>query len=245
MTRNQHLNEYKTEIIGVSAEIAIAEVFNLEIDENYSKRANREVVDMIKPIVKGTFDYYKIPYPIKLISLNQNPIDFILEEGKTLSVKTNQKSKGNIAPQIIGQPTSKTYFKHFSNELKVRMPEFYKQRMELFKKITLDNPLLVISKYWENLFKCDYLMYFYDFLDKDNKLKQKPEAIVFDKTAPQKWVKDKFSFTKDINTWNESNTIKYDGISFGEFQVHNNRDCFKFRFKLSGILKVLSINNDK
>ena len=42
------------------------------------------------------------------------------------------------------------------------------------------------------------------------------------------WEKEKFTFTRQtIEKWNESNTVKYDGISIGEFQVHNNRNCFK------------------
>ena len=54
------------------------------------------------------------------------------------------------------------------------------------------------------------------------------------------WQKEKFTFTKtDISLWNESNTVKYDGLTIGEFQVHNHRSCFKFRFHLANLLTIL------
>ena len=54
------------------------------------------------------------------------------------------------------------------------------------------------------------------------------------------WKKEKFSFTRPtLEEWNESNTVKYDGLSIGEFQVHSNRNCYKFRFNLSNLLKLL------
>ena len=54
-----------------------------------------------------------------------------------------------------------------------------------------------------------------------------------------------FSFTQSLENWNESNTLKYSindtekPISIGEFQVHKNRSCFKFRFNIKNILKIL------
>ena len=51
-----------------------------------------------------------IPFPIKHVAEGQNPVDFILNDGSTLSVKSNQRPLGKVAPQIIGQPTAETYF---------------------------------------------------------------------------------------------------------------------------------------
>lgn len=51
---------------------------------------------------------------------------------------------------------------------------------------------------------------------------------------------NKVSFTKPkIEQWNESNTVKYDGLTIGEFQVHNHRSCFKFRFQMANLLMLL------
>lgn len=52
--------------------------------------------------------------------------------------------------------------------------------------------------------------------------------------------KNAFSFTRlTLEEWNESNTVKYGGITIGEFQVHQNRNCFKFRFNMQNLLEIL------
>ena len=51
---------------------------------------------------------------------------------------------------------------------------------------------------------------------------------------------DKFTFTKQtVDEWNESNTVKYNGMSVGEFQVHKNRNCYKFRFNMPNLLRLI------
>ncbi|MDE6407531.1 MAG: hypothetical protein K2K50_02865, partial [Anaeroplasmataceae bacterium] len=50
--------------------------------------------------------------------------------------------------------------------------------------------------------------------------------------------KEKFAFTKNYDEWNESTTLKYDGKSIAEVQVHKNRS-FKFRFIMNNLLPLL------
>ena len=51
-----------------------------------------------------------------------------------------------------------------------------------------------------------------------------------------------FTFTKNINSWNESCTVKYNEISLGEFQLHANRSPNKkFRFNMQNLCKILKI----
>ena len=45
-----------------------------------------------------------------------------------------------------------------------------------------------------------------------------------------------------LEDWNESNTVKYNNISIGEFQVHNNRQCYKFRFNFKNLIKILNLD---
>ena len=61
-----------------------------------------------------------------------------------------------------------------------------------------------------------------------------------------------FSTSKTLSEWNESNTIyvenKLDGdntkkCSLGEFQIHNNRDCIKFRFNIETLVSMINNNN--
>ena len=49
----------------------------------------------------------------------------------------------------------------------------------------------------------------------------------------------KFTFTKPtVAEWNESTTVKYNSVTIGEFQIHNNRDCVKFRFHFKNLLHI-------
>lgn len=113
-------------------------------------------------------------------------------------------------------------------------------KRHLFKEISINKIDLVMKEYWKNMFECDYLIHFFDIIKKSGCINTNPSFIVLSKfiNAP-KWKKEKFEFTQTLTSWNESCTVKYCGISIGEFQVHNNRDFFKFRFNMKGILSLL------
>jgi hypothetical protein len=103
------------------------------------------------------------------------------------------------------------------------------------KQFIESNVLKLVNRYWKELFCCDYLLWLY--LDK-----QKWEYKFFNETMVTKSpFKDstKFSFTRTGEDWNEGSTVKYDGISIGEFQFHNNRNCIKFRFILINVLNLI------
>ena len=177
-----------------------------------------------------------------------------------MSVKTNKRQLGKVAPQIIGQPTAETYFSHMKNELLDDIPEFddienklkerklednYENRSKIFKEISVKYIDIIINEYWKNLVECDYLLFFYNIIDKNKKISKNPEYIIVTKELElPNFEKENFSFTKTLTNWNESNTVKYNyngtQISIGEFQVHKNRNCFKFRFNIKNILKIIN-----
>ncbi|GHU58442.1 hypothetical protein AGMMS49975_25030 [Clostridia bacterium] len=231
------LSEYQTEVIGISAEIAIADAYGVRINAAYRQRGNADIVSATLPVVKYAFSQYEIPMPIEHIAEGQNPVDFRLAENKTLSVKTNQKKLGKIAPQRVGQVSSQTYFNYFE-EYYDDVPADYAERCLLFKREVFNRIDVFARVYWDNLFDCDFLIHFYDFLSRSNTV-QTPSFIVLDKRVTPNFIYDNFSFTKNANTWNESNTVKYNGVTIGEFQVHNHRDNFKFRFNMNGIYQLI------
>lgn len=234
------LGKYKTEIIGISAEIAIADIFDIIIPDAYRRRGAQEVVEMLKPIAKAAFIQNNIPKPVKHIAEDQNPVDFILATGESLSVKTNQKKLGKVAPQEIGQPTSKTFFKHFHHIFNTEEPLSYFKSKELFKELTIDNIDILLKEYWDYLFNTDYYLHFFDVLNSENYLSYSANFIVFDKIDSPTWNIRDITFSQTKDSWNESNTVRYHGISIGEFQVHNNRNCFKFRFIMNNIVKLVN-----
>ena len=252
--------KFNNEVIGISAEIAVADIFNVAIDSIYRTRGNEEIVNLLKKNISKIFSDENIPLPFRHVAEGQNPIDFILENGETLSVKTNKRQLGKVAPQIIGQPTNETYFFNMknkfpnltefdiTNELKKRKVEDnYENRSKIFKEISIKYIDIIINEYLKNLVECDYLLFFYGIVDKNENISKNPQYIVLRKKLKlPNWSKKNFSFTKSLESWNESNTVKYrinnieKPISIGEFQVHKNRNCFKFRFNIKNILKIIN-----
>lgn len=254
--------KFNNEVIGISAEIAVADTFKVSINENYRKREENDIVNVLENLLKENITeiFPKGVIPIEHVAEGGNPIDFKLNNGKTLSVKTNKRQLGKVAPQIIGQPTAETYFSHMKNELLDDIPEFddienklkerklednYENRSKIFKEISVKYIDIIINEYWKNLVECDYLLFFYNIIGKDKKISKNPEYIIVTKELElPNFEKENFSFTKTLTNWNESNTVKYNyngtQISIGEFQVHRNRNCFKFRFNIKNILKIIN-----
>lgn len=236
MLNNEH--------IGVSAEIAIADIFNISVGDKYRNRGMQGVIDTIKPIVADIFEAENIPLPIKHIAENQSDTDFILEGNKTLSVKTNKQKLGKAAPQKIGQASSNTWFAILAERLDIAyIPTAYPEKVKLFKIIALTRIEELLAIYWEHMFDCDFLILIFNIVDTNDEPTRSPKYIVMKKSSSPIWDPAKITFTRPtVSEWNESNTVKYeyDGVTIGEFQVHNNRDNFKFRFNMAGISKLMT-----
>ena len=89
------------------------------------------------------------------------------------------------------------------------------------------------------------MLLFYNIVDKNENVSESSEYIVLRKEQNfPNLNKENISFTKTLNNWNESNTVKYNNngklISIAEFQAHSNRGSFKFRFNIKNILKILN-----
>ena len=103
------------------------------------------------------------------------------------------------------------------------------------KRYIVNNIFKLLFKYYQHLFICDYMLWIY---------KQKGELyyrLIHKKTAfPYPYTsKTDFRFTRKADTWKESTTVKYKNISIREFQIHNNRNCIKFRFHFKNVLQFL------
>lgn len=232
------------EQIGISVEIAIADIFNISINEKYRNRGVENITNTIKPIISDIFKINKIPLPTKHSGENQNMVDFILKNNKTLSVKTNKQKLGKAAPQKIGQASSNTWYAILAEQLDIAyIPTAYPEKVKLFKIIALTRIEQLLGIYWEYMFDCDFLIHIFNIVDSKDTPTADPKYIVIKKTSSPVWDPTKITFTKTtVAEWNESNTVKYeyDGIAIGEFQVHNNRDNFKFRFNMAGIYRLMS-----
>lgn len=151
--------------------------------------------------------------------------DFENQEDTTqhLSIKSCKKGY-KICPQLIGQ-TSR-FAEHF------HLPSTTTN--EDIKDYIVENTTDVLERYVQTTFHCPVLFY----------NEHKDEALLIRLTKLIDWndYEHKLSFThieKD-KEWNESTTLKCGGKTIGEFQIHNHRNCTKFRFDLNNILSVFS-----
>nr|YP_009306357.1 hypothetical protein [Caulerpa cliftonii]AOP19261.1 hypothetical protein [Caulerpa cliftonii] len=147
-------------------------------------------------------------------------------DGSTLSVKSN-KIQSKVCPAKIGQLSKKRFFE-----------EFYLPQNTDIKDLKLyifENIFQLIFKYYQNLFACDYRLWVYK-----QKNRLRPSFIDRKSAYPYPFYKkEDFSLTRNVENWKESTTIKYKNVSIGEFQIHNKRDCIKFRFNFQNILNFL------
>lgn len=228
-----------TETLGITAEKTICDIFNLEYPKNFFKRYSVEMQYQMQDTIRAAFEI--IPYPIKHSGSEQGKrggtskcsYDFILKGNKTLSLKTNIGKM--VCPPEVGQPNDKTAYLYFGKLIDDDHIDKY-----IFKKMVYDKIEQLLPIYMEHMFDSDYLLRIYE--NKNN-----PNGIPYDYAIYEKdygigfkWDINKISFSKtNIEEWNESNTLYYDGVSIGEFQVHNNRNCFKFRFNFVNLMKII------
>lgn len=160
------------------------------------------------------------------------PYDFIhpVYTNLRLSVKTTKNStRHKISPQVIGQSSINKFKMDFEIPMIARKSEV--------KRYIENGVGLMLKKYYENTFHCPVLFY-HQKLD-ECKLVEPMYNVEIDWTSLQY----EFSHIKRGSAWKESTSlfILKDGVStksMGEFQIHNNRDCVKFRFVLNTVLDV-------
>lgn len=224
------------ETFGMSAEAAICDYFHLEKPKSFSNRVMKAYVEKLIPVVGEAFK--NIPDAVEHSGSTAGErgeqskcsYDFILEGNRKLSLKTNKGKM--VCPPEVGQPGSKTCLLYFSEFFEKGTTEVTR---EAFKKMVFENIEKIMPIYVEHLFDSDWLLWIYE--TKDGYAHQ---AISRNQIKEFIWEKKKFTFTKEtVEEWNESNTVKYNGISIGEFQVHQNRNCFKFRFNMQNLLDLL------
>ncbi|MBN1795842.1 MAG: hypothetical protein JW804_04150 [Sedimentisphaerales bacterium] len=225
------------ESLGVTAEKVICDLCGIESSELIG-RSIPELEGTIKPYIEEALK--KLPLIVKYVGQerggiggqSKSPIDFYFEDGKSLSVKTNKTGK-KVCPSRCGQPGNETfdkYFRHLYDNPNDTIT------YDKFKKLALEKTHLMIPIYLENTFDCDYLLWlYYQPKRVEYKVIKKEDVSFFE------WKKEKFTFTQTIESWNESCTVKYNGITLGEYQVHKHRKNFKFRFNFDKLGSFLGV----
>lgn len=226
------------ETIGMSAESAVCKIFKLKAPDNFLERSSPVIENELIPVIEKAFSI--MPAAVSHTGSeagarggrSKSPYDFMLEGGLTLSLKTNKGAM--VCPPDVGQPDDITCTKFFSDFLPDGEARVTRDN---FKTMVLTHIHQMFPIYLKHMFDCDWLLWIYKRVEAWH-FKRICKEQVYDKL----WEKERFSFTKaTAEDWNESNTVKYDGKTVGEFQVHTNRNCFKFRFKFDNLLEILGL----
>lgn len=224
------------ETLGMSAESAICDYFNLKQPDSFRTRCSPLLKKQLSTVVKEAFKV--VPKAIRHTGSESGirgeqskcSYDFVLEGDLTLSLKTNKGKM--VCPPEVGQPGAKTCMEYFKKFFPADLQEVTNEE---FKKMVYNNIENIMPIYVQHLFDSDWLLWIY--LEREGYTFR---AISQSDIKEYSWHKEKFTFTKPtIEQWNESNTVKYDGLTIGEFQVHTHRSCFKFRFNLANLLSIV------
>jgi hypothetical protein len=199
------LGKYKTEIIGVSAEVGVGDAFGVTINNQYRIRSDTEIAKRVEALAPIAFALGQIPTPVEHIAEEQNPVDFLLEGRKTLSVKTNMSRLGKVAPQVVGQPTAKTFWEHFDDLMDIPLPSKREEQRLEFKRTSISKIADFMNRYWDNLFECDHMVYFYNFVDNKGQLVEQPGFKSLARFDSPKWNPDDFSLSWEKH-WRVSNS---------------------------------------
>lgn len=205
-----------SEVVGMTCEKAICEIYNIDNNIN-DNRVDSKLLCKMKERLLVLKKYIK---PTTHTGSKNGSDDFITEDGKTLSVKTNM-STDKVCPQKIGQCSKNKFIEHFS---KVFQSEFLSSSRSV-KEYILKNTKIVILEYLKYIFCCDKLLYISFTKKKDAIIIN--EINVIDQSCRQtlhnKILESSVSFTKtSVRAWRESNTVRLNDRSIGEFQIHKN-----------------------
>lgn len=146
--------------------------------------------------------------------------DFTSADGSAhLSVKTT-KDGWKICPQVLGQPSRATFCPAFNLPLNASN--------EQIKSHIEHNVKKMMPRYIETTFHCPILFY----SEKTN------ICWIINLIENPDWESATYTFTRQGTEWNESSTLKIGTKTIGEFQIHNHRNCIKFRWDLNGLLQT-------
>jgi adenine-specific DNA-methyltransferase len=223
-----YYNCNNSEEVGITTEKIICNVLGIKCCTNRQIEIDESnYIDLQRDISESIGDALRQVGTWKHVGGDNKECDYYLENGKTVSIKTNSQGD-KVCPQNIGQPSLATFNKYFKCELK---------STDEFKTYFLRNTFDLLKDYLNNVFVCDET---FCFRYMDGMIYRIKREVNMELNL-QDW---KITTTRTKETWNESNTVKIskedESISLAEIQVHNNRNCIKFRFHLNAILRLVN-----
>ena len=212
-------NKVLTEDLGKIFEMAICLYYEIDYDGHYKYSLQEaQILQNKLSNLKSVF-----PYNIKHCAKGGSKYDFECIDDPTihLSAKTTKKD-GKVCPQVIGQPSRKKFCEFFALDQSTCLDQI--------KTFIINNIAHMLTVYCNHTFDCPLLYY--------NNHSNLLAFIVYKEHI--NWSNYAIQFSHNIKNklWNESSSISINGVTIGEFQVHNNRDCIKFRWCFEKLLAM-------
>ena len=229
------------ETFGQSVEYLICNIADVPADVE-QHRVNADIVGDANLRAILVEALAKLPAVLRHSAANKSEVDFLLENNQTLSVKTNISKTNKVCPQVIGQASIVRFLERFGPLVNYSVavapsasPDD-QTNLRIVKTIALKHVGFLINQYLNHMVSCDYLLWI-------RYTKKEKVAMILKKADIRRKFLDasKITFSKPtLAEWNESNTVYYDGVNIGEFQVHTRRAVIKFRFTMTNLLAVLN-----
>lgn len=210
----------QTEDLGKKFEMSVCLLYGIPYDGKY--KYSMEEAEKLKDRISKLLTIF--PYELKHTAKNGSQYDFtgLNDESIKLSAKTTKKD-GKVAPQVIGQPSRKKFCDVFGMVADTSSLEEIKSYIE-------GNVSSMLEKYFNTTFDCPIVYY-----------NQKKDILQLIRLINKvDWSSQSINFTKTGVAWNESSSIKIEKVSIGEFQLHNHRDCIKFRWCFEKLIKLFN-----
>ena len=202
--------------LGMTLQARICELYSLKPCE-YAKKQFRSnynpiYLPQIDRVVTKVFDELKSD-PIKCTTFEPSPragetsipYNFVLENGRTVSFRTSKSNK-MVAPRVVGQAGYEK-LNYFFEEIVGK--HLYTQ--EQIRQVVYNNISDMLPVFVNYLLNSDYTIWIYPN-------GWKFEYIIIDNNTAVdiEYKKSNFSFTKILENWTESITLKYKNISIAE-----------------------------
>jgi len=217
------------EQIGILTEKLMCNTHNIPF--NTKRKELLSLPDDTTNKIAGDIAKCIVNVPIKEhIGGRNGTFDFTLLDGRNLSVKSLYNSS-RVCPQEIGQTSAN------------RLKEVLSIEFADFKQYFIDNTEFMIDQYLVRLFKDGIVIVINYKKGVCYVLEIADSGVVSIKKDPS----TKFQTSKTMQNWNESNTVYLVNagkkITIGEVQVHQHRNCCKFRFDIENLLKHNLLEN--
>lgn len=225
--------EVNNESFGMSAEKALCNLYDLDYPKHLDNRALPTMISSIYQFLESNKN--SIPkikehtgsFKGDRGGASKCSYDFLTVTNETLSLKTNVNRNVKVCPPEVGQPSYDTFARYFGHLYEGEIDS------DKFKDLCVRKTAEMMIVYTTYLFDSDYLLWIYHSKSElQLRLLSRPSKFI-------EWKQDLFTFTRDTKSWKESSTVKYKGLTLGEFQIHSKRNSLKFRFNLLNLISLL------